>query len=201
MSRNNSDITNTDDDDHLDKVAAGDETAFAGLLRKYRRRVFYHTLTFALTYQEAEEITQDIFIGIWQHRQDLGKIRKFEDYLFIISRNHLISYIRSRVIHATAPAAETLVEELLIPDNQLETKELQALLLDGIARLPAQQQAVFRLSRLEGKSYQEISESLGISKSTVKWHIIAAIASFKEYIHQRNLYFFLFAYIHQLLKK
>lgn len=182
MSRENSNIANPGDDTLLIKVAAGDETAFAELLRRHRRRVFYHALTFTLTYQEAEELTQDIFISIWQHRQQLQKIRKFEDYLFIVSRNHLISYIRNRVIHSAAPAAETLAEEGLVPDNQLETKELQAILLDGIARLPAQQQAVFRLSRLEGKSYQEISESLGISKSTVKWHIIAAIAALKEYL-------------------
>lgn len=182
-------------------MAAGDEAAFAGLLRRYRRRVFYHALTFALTYHEAEEITQDIFISVWQHRHNLGKIRRFEDYLFIVSRNHLISYIRNRVIHSTAPAPETLVEEWLVPDNQLETKELQDLLLNGIARLPAQQQAVFRMSRLEGKSYQEIGESLGISKSTVKWHIIAAIAALKEYLQQRNLYLILFAYMHQVLKK
>ena len=201
MSSDYSNIADKGDDEQLEKVAAGDETAFAGLLRRYRRRVFYHALTFAVTYQEAEEITQDIFISIWRRRHDLRKIRKFEDYLFIVSRNHLISYIRNRVIYSTATAPETLVEELLVPDNQLETKELQTLLLDGIAQLPAQQQAVFRLSRLEGRSYQEISEALGISKSTVKWHIIAAITSLKGYLQQRNSYVFLFAYIHQLLKK
>jgi len=71
-----------------------------------------------------------------------------------------------------------------VPDRQLQVKELEGLIGSGIARMPAQQQAVFRLSRQEGLSYEEIASRLAISKSTVKWHIIAGLNSLKQFIRQ-----------------
>jgi RNA polymerase sigma-70 factor (family 1) len=166
----------------LHLVAKGDETAFAILIARYRKRVFTHSLTFAGRYEEAEELTQDIFIKVWQNREVLTTLDSFVDYLFIISRNYLISHIRKRVREEVPPDPETLADELVAPDLQLQVKELEGLIGSGIARMPAQQQTVFRLSRQEGLSYEEIASRLAISKSTVKWHIIAGLNSLKQYV-------------------
>jgi RNA polymerase sigma factor (sigma-70 family) len=184
MSFRNEDKPKEEDRSLLHLVAKGDETAFAILIARYRKRVFTHSLTFAIRYEEAEELTQDIFIKVWQNREMLHTLDSFVDYLFIVSRNYLISYIRKR-IHEGHPAdPETLADELGVPDLQLQVKELEGLIGSGIARMPAQQQVVFRLSRQEGLSYEEIASRLAISKSTVKWHIIAGLNSLKQYVRQ-----------------
>ena len=181
-----------DDQTLLRQVASGDEAAFATLIARYRKRVFTHSLTFIARYEEAEELTQDIFIRIWQNRQTLETVNSFIDYLFILSRNHLISHLRKRVVEKTSPDPETLIGELLSPDLQLQTKELEELIIQGIAKMPPQQQAVFRLSRLDGLSYDEIASRLDISKSTVKWHIIAGLNLLKQYIRQYGIRLFFF---------
>jgi RNA polymerase sigma-70 factor (family 1) len=188
---NDKDIRDKADHSLLLRVAKEDETAFAMLIARYRRRVFTHALTFTARYEEAEELTQDIFIRIWQNRRTLDTIDSFADYLFILSRNHMVSYIRKRVKETRLPDPETLVEELLSPDLQLQVKELKEVIISGIAKMPPQQQAVFRLSRLDGLSYEEIAAQLGISRSTVKWHVIAGLNMLKQYIRQYGISLYL----------
>jgi RNA polymerase sigma-70 factor (ECF subfamily) len=167
----------------LQRLAKGDETAFAMMIARYRKRVFSHCLSFAVRYEEAEELTQDIFIKIWQHRDALASVDSFADYMFIVSRNHLVSYIRKRVKEEIVTDTAALADELGIPDLQLQARELQEMIDVGIARMPAQQQTVFRLSRQEGLSYEEIAAQLKISRSTVKWHIIAGLNALRQYVH------------------
>jgi RNA polymerase sigma-70 factor (family 1) len=179
---NDKDIRDKADHSLLLRVAKEDETAFAMVIARYRKRVFSFCLTFAVRYEEAEELTQDIFIKLWQKRTTLTSVDSFADYLFIVSRNHLVSYIRKRVKEEVVTDTAALADELGIPDLQLQVKELQKMIDDGIARMPAQQQTVFRLSREEGLSYEEIATQLNISRSTVKWHIIAGLNALRQYV-------------------
>jgi RNA polymerase sigma-70 factor (family 1) len=179
---NDKDIRDKADHSLLLRVAKEDETAFAMLIARYRKRVFSFCLTFAVRYEEAEELTQDIFIKLWQNRTALASVDSFADYLFIVSRNHLVSYIRKRVKEEVVTDTAALADELGIPDLQLQVKELQKIIDDGIARMPVQQQTVFRLSREEGLSYEEIATQLNISRSTVKWHIIAGLNALRQYV-------------------
>jgi RNA polymerase sigma-70 factor (ECF subfamily) len=188
----NKDKRDEDDRSLLLQAAKGDEAAFAALIVRYRKRVFTHSLTFTARYEEAEDLTQDIFIRVWQNRKSLETVDSFVDYLFILSRNYLISHLRKRVMETVPPDEEALTEELLSPDLQLQTKELEELIIRGIAKMPPQQQSVFRLSRLEGLSYDEIASLLGISRSTVKWHIIAGLNMLKQYVHHNGIRLFLF---------
>ncbi len=170
----------------LQRVAEGEETAFAIVIARYRKRVFSHCLTFAVSYEEAEELTQDIFIKLWQNRGGLAGVDSFVDYLFIVSRNHLISYIRKRVKEEVTTDVAAIADELGLPDLQLQARELEEMINNGITRMPAQQQTVFRLSRQDGFSYEEIAVKLNISKSTVKWHVIAGLNSLKQYMRMHG---------------
>ncbi len=77
-------------------VAAGNEEAFSRLVNLYRNKVFSHALTFVKSYEEAEEITQDIFVKVWVNRHRLPEVKDFKNYLFILGRNHLVSAIRRK---------------------------------------------------------------------------------------------------------
>jgi RNA polymerase sigma-70 factor (ECF subfamily) len=164
----------------LHQLALGDETAFVTLIARYRKRILNHCLTFTVLYDEAEDLTQEIFIRIWQNKQKLEEVENLDNYLFIVSRNYLFSYLRKRIISQSLPDSATLLEELMVPDAQMEIKELQDIIQNGIDQMPAQQQSVFKLSRFEGQSYDQIALRLNISKSTVKWHIIAGLANLKK---------------------
>lgn len=173
------------DKELLHRVAAGDELAFKELSLRYTEKVFFHALTFVKTWQQAEEIVQDIFLKIWQGREKLLEVEQFDNYLFIISKNYLISAIRKKVRDTAEAAVADEVEEVLYrPDSQYETRELRALLEKGINQLPEQKRAVFRLIHQEGLSQEEVSQRLGIATRTVRWNLVEAMNGLKDFLHR-----------------
>lgn len=169
-------------------VAAGNEEAFSRLVNLYRNKVFSHALTFVKSYEEAEEITQDIFVKVWVNRHRLPEVKDFKNYLFILGRNHLVSAIRKKVMDTTTnDDEEDIPGTLLLPDHQVEYKETYRHLINGLEQLPPQQKAVFTLSRMENLSHGEIAERLGISKRTVKFHLVQALNFLREYLRYPGL--------------
>ena len=164
------------------QTAAGDQQAFNRLVALHWDRVFSHAITYTRSYEEAEEITQDIFLRIWNNREKLEEVRDFQDYLFILGRNQIISSLRRKVVKMETVEPDHKVAEELLPDRQLEIRQLNEMVLKGIDQLPPQQQKVFRLARLEGLPYDEIGQQLKISRHTVRFHMVMAFNFLREYL-------------------
>jgi RNA polymerase sigma factor (sigma-70 family) len=159
----------------LSLISAGDEAAFTLIVKKYWRNVYSHALTYLKYGPLAEEITQDIFMRMWDHRSKLEGVNSFENYLFILSRNCIVSALRKKLKEPT-PLNENLAEEpLFVPDQQAEYKETYQCLLRGIELLPEKRKLVFKMSRLEGKTHEAIAAELGIHKDTVSQYIVKAL--------------------------
>ncbi|HJT73553.1 MAG TPA: RNA polymerase sigma-70 factor [Chitinophaga sp.] len=165
----------------LAQVAAGDEAAFRTIVRFYHPRVFSHALAFTKSYPEAEEITQDIFLKVWQQKDKLPAIESFRNFLYISGRNQIISSMRKQVMQ-TGQTIEDPLEENFLPDQQYQYKEMYQLILKAIEQLPPQQKAVFTLSRMEHLSHEQIAEKLNISKHAVNWHIVQALGNLRNYL-------------------
>jgi RNA polymerase sigma-70 factor (family 1) len=158
----------------LISTSRGDQPSFTLLLRNYWNKVYVQALTYLKSPELAQEITQDVFIKLWSAKEKLAEIDKFSDYLFIISRNEIISALRKKKDPASLPS-DDLEEMLMRPDRQLQYKESYNKVLRLIDELPPTRKKVFTMSRLEGKSYEEIAELLGISRNGVKDHIVKAL--------------------------
>lgn len=78
------------------KVAAGDELVYTQLVEKNWQKVVRHALSFVKSYPIAEELTQDVFVQIWNKREKLAEVNNFDNYLFIVSKNLIISHIRKK---------------------------------------------------------------------------------------------------------
>jgi RNA polymerase sigma-70 factor (ECF subfamily) len=172
----------------LPKLAAGDEHAFSLLFKLYWRNVYVVALDFTKSEVLAEEITQDVFLKIWQHRDDLSSIRKFDDYLFIVARNHIYNVLRKKstesafIEHLEAHFLETSY----LSDQGICFKETRDLIDAAVELLPPQQRAVFLLSRNEGLNHNQIAEKLGISTGTIKSHMNRALHSIRAYLQKRS---------------
>lgn len=172
----------------LARISTGDQDAFSILVDIYRNKVFSHALTYVKSYEEAEELTQDIFLKVWSSRHRLPEVEQFKNYLFILGRNQLVSAIRKKVMDTTGEGNDDIAEDLLLPDRQYELKETYHVIMQGVERLPPQQKAVFTLSRIEQLSHEEIGERLGISKRTVKFHLVLALNSLREFLRYPGEY-------------
>lgn len=120
----------------------------------------------------AEELVQDTFISLYQHKMSLDANTSIKAYLYVILKNKITDFYRQEVIHqryADYVANHTSTEPMS-PLVYVETRELEKILKNAIDNLPPQCQRVFKLSREHYLSDKEIATEMGISIKTVEQH-------------------------------
>ena len=180
-----------DDKTLLSQVAQSDQPSFTRLVDQYWNDVYSHALAYTKSSPRAQEITQDVFLRIWRTRERLLEVENFRNYLFILSRNHIVSAMRKKLEETEAIDPLETAESDLNPDEQLQYKEIYAAIHETIEKLPPARRAVFKMSRLEGLTYEEIASRMNISRNTVKDHIVQALIFLRSHLH-RILFFLIY---------
>ena len=105
-----------------------------------------------------------------------------------MTRNEIISLLRKKENQSMEPD-EKLEEKIWIPDQQLEYKHSYESILKGIDLLPPARKNIFKMSRVDGMTYDEIAAQLNISRDGVKDHIVKALLFLRNYVrtHSDNL--------------
>ncbi len=172
--------------DLLLKIASGSEAAFRELFQAYRRKLFSYIFKITGSREIAEDTVQDIFLKLWSVREALPAIGNINAYLHRMAHNYAYHGFRRL-------AKETLLLDHLSrqeqgdthsPVQELLSKEVVAYIQLLVDRLTPQQRKVFLLSREEGLKQEEIAGRLNISISTVKKHMVDALAFLREEIRQ-----------------
>lgn len=166
----------------LERIARGDEAAFAALYDLYWKRIYTMALLYLKSPQAAQDMVQDVFVKLWLNKENLLQVREFKPYLFVMARNNIISNLRNKVFHDYLDEDESLEESTMLPEKSLSFKESTDLLHKAIKKLPSQQQRAFKLSRNEGMSYEEIAREMGVSRLTVRTHISKALSFIRQYL-------------------
>lgn len=174
------------DNELLSQVAAGSQRAFTVLVERYSAKIYAHVLTYIKNASRSEEITQDIFLKLWEGRQELPGIVNFPGYLHVITRNRTISELRKKLESFNEAGEEEVEDVQLNPGQQMEYRQLSDMLLRGIELLPPRRKQVFRMSRFDGMSYDRIAAELGISKGTVNEHIVEALLFLRSYLRNQS---------------
>jgi RNA polymerase sigma-70 factor (ECF subfamily) len=168
------------------RVSQGDEQAFRQLVIRYSQKVFFHTFNFVKTWQSAEEITQDIFLRLWQKRDKLANVENWDKYLFVVCKHILLNSIHKK----NAPYKTIGIDDTFPwwnnPAGQYENKELGLLLQKAIDHLPEQKKIVFKMIHKDGLSQDEVSRELGIATRTVRWNLVSAMNVIKDYLYRHN---------------
>jgi RNA polymerase sigma-70 factor (ECF subfamily) len=164
------------------QVAAGNERAFQVLFDHYWENIYAVSLAFTKSAELSEEIVQDVFIKIWLKRDQLSTVNKFDGYLFTVARNHIYNTLRKKVPEQPFfdHMAGYFVDTAAVPGEEMIMEETKQLIDKAVHQLPAQQRAVFELSRYQGLDHAAIGKELGISKLTVKSHLTKALKSVRE---------------------
>lgn len=174
-------------------VADGDQLAFSELVIRFWRNCYFHALTYTHNPQKAEEITQDIFLQVWNNRGKLREIDHFQGWFKVVARNKIISAMRKKLHEIVAinvqeeDTTDIAIETLLVPDQQMEYRESYQILLRGIEQMPEKRREVFKMSRLEGKTNLEIADQLKIHPVTVSQYISKALAFLKSYLQEHEV--------------
>lgn len=162
----------------------GDKIAFSHLFSFYKSQVFYYCVHFVKDKEVAEDITQDIFLTIWEKKEELRVEHSFSAFLYTIARNRIYDLFRS--LSAQSVLYEKLMEQAIdyVDDveKSLEEKNIQELIAQALEQLSSRQREIFELSRNKGLSHKEIAEKLDLSVYTVQDHIKNALEKIRTYL-------------------
>jgi RNA polymerase sigma-70 factor (family 1) len=166
----------------LKQMAEGDEISFGHIYKAYHNFLYRFILKFVKSPDLAEDLTQEIFIRIWELRKEMKKVDSFQAYLFITARNHTLNFLKkvSKENIAKAEIMRHYKPVQRMADDELLSAEYRQFIQNVLDSLPAQTREVFRLSREQYKSYDEVAALLGISRHAVKKHMVRSHKKFKD---------------------
>ena len=148
----------------------------------------------------AEDIVQEQFIYIWEHRAKLKHTSSIKAYLAKAVKNRSLNYLRDQFSRKTDQQLEVVAKfdaKYELPSEILEIKELEAILEKGIESLPIKCRIIFSMKRFAGMTNREISENLQISIKTVETQMTIALKKLSTFV-SKNWSLFTLTLIHYL---
>src|SRR3954470_22907195 len=161
----------------IQRCLQGDQVAWDQIVRQYWRKVFNVAYKFVGKHDEAEDLTQDIFLKIFKALRTFDRRANFQTWIISISRNLCIDHYRSVRKERQTIARDVDSSELQPATTergayaQAEHQDLRAQLRQALDTLPVALRTAVVLRDLQDLSYQEIADRLGLPEGTVKSRI------------------------------
>ena len=175
-------MSNSDSDDIqvIDEVLAGDVNAFSRIIEKYQNKTFNYVYSQVKDYDEALDITQEIFIMTMEALRSFRRESKFSTWFYSIIVNYCKNYRKKNSRYNVIPINSSRGDEeydLQIPDErenpeeEVITQDSLRIVKEEIGNLPEDYREILVLRDIQGLSYNEIADMLKISLSNVKVRI------------------------------
>ena len=171
-------------------IQSGDKEAFRLLYTKYFTPLCRFIFLYVQDEMEAEELATDIFVNVWERREELDFSLSLKAYLFQSARNKALNFLRDRKEKVPLDFLESMPDAGGSQEEALELEELQRLIEEAVCSLPKKCQMIFRKSREENKTYREIAEELDISSKTIETQISVAIKHIRNFLGKQYYYLF-----------
>lgn len=158
-------------------IQKGEQWALEELFEKYYYRLCDFAFQYVRSVDLTEEVVSDVFLTIWQKRNELVSEGNFKAYLFTAVRNQALNYVKKEEQPLT-PLDDSPLQaagKQYRPDEQLLLKECTTRVEKLLNMLPPRRRRIFKLSRLEGFTYREIGQLLSISPRTVQNQMVEAV--------------------------
>lgn len=161
----------------------GSQRAFDELMKRYERKIFGYLLRSVRNYEDAEELTLEVFFKAYRALSSWEPKAKFSTWLYTIASNLSIDYHRSKARHPVYVLEdEEVLETRLVandlssnPEKHVEDMERGRIIREAVDELSSKQKQVFMLTRYEGLPIREVAETLGMAEGTVKIHLHRAM--------------------------
>lgn len=163
-------------------MATGDQVAFTKIFDHYEPRLYPFILKITRSEITAEEIVQELFIKLWIDRHKALDMVNPRSYIFRMAANRTANYLRdlARSTKLVRDVAGRMLVEKNTTEEAIDAKEMQEIINKVVELLPEQQKKVYKLSRQEGLTAEEIAIRMNISHKTVKNHLTEALHFIKD---------------------
>jgi RNA polymerase sigma-70 factor (ECF subfamily) len=173
---------------NLKKIAVGDHDAFRSIFMKYYPKIKYFIAHIIKSETIAEELSQDIFLRIWENREDMLKIRSFNAYMYRTAKNSALNYLEHKFVEESY-IANYSQHMIINPEGELDAKELEFLVQLAVGRMPEQRRKIYIMSRVENLEKEEIAEKLKLTKKTVENQLSLALKDIRKILSLAVVFF------------
>ena len=182
-------------DDHslVQLLQKGNVVAFDSLFEVYSQKLFGFAFKYFKNEVEAEELVQEVFVLVWEHRQSLKSELSFKSYLFTIALNHIRKYFNKKAV--SLRYLESLQHETELTDSENNHEDYESMLCEInqlIEQMPPRRREIFIKSKLDGKSSKEVAAELNISAGTVDNQVSEALRYIRSRLSKENIGMLLF---------
>ena len=171
------------------QISAGDEKAFRAIFDLYKVELFGAVIRLTKSQVIAEEIIQEVFIGLWISREHLIKVEDPASYIYRILFNRASNYLRKeanrqRIIKAAMQHTQSSSDAT---EQLVDVNETEHLIERALGQLPPRQKIVYKLHCQQGLSNNEIASQLNVSQHTIKSHLSKAIGFIRTYLGNTSM--------------
>ena len=171
----------------LHRLKTGDADAFEDIFRKYNGKIYHFVLATLYDKSLAEDITQNVFISIWEHRQDIVPGKNFQAYLYTIARNMVYRETEKMIL---AFHYRDHINRLFLDEKDFSTEEtvdansLEEVILRLIDKLPEARRKIFLLHFTEDLSNKEIAKRLSVSEENVEMQVRRSLDYLRKHLKE-----------------
>jgi RNA polymerase sigma-70 factor (ECF subfamily) len=156
------------------------ERWFRLFVNGYRDKVTRFVSLFVDDRQACAELASDVFVSLWLHRDQIPEIEAIDNFLFAISKNVALNWLRKKKLHLTDLDVDIFRFTETTPESVYLSKERVEELNRAINELPHRTRMAFVLVREYGKTYNEAAELLSVSPKTIEKQIASAVKKLRE---------------------
>ena len=179
------DLTDTADDDIVNRVLAGETALYEILMRRYNQRLYRVARTILRNDVEAEDIMQEAYVRAYQHLDQFAGEAKFSTWLTRIAVYEALARVRRGARYSDVQVMDNMTADTPDPERQAYDRELRIVLEGAIDSLPEPYRLVFILRSVEGLSVAETAGCLEIGVEAVKTRLHRARSLLRKDLQHR----------------
>ncbi|MCU0342014.1 MAG: sigma-70 family RNA polymerase sigma factor [Spirosomaceae bacterium] len=183
-----SNVSKTIPESLTQQLREGSEEAFEQVYHLYHKHLYAIALKYLKNPDLAEDALQEVFLKLWNVRQELDDDHSLKAYLSVVMRNHVLNVIRNQQ-REIANYVEYTLNWSESDDEGDENKRLEQsiwLLEQGVSQLSPQKKRIFQLRITEHLNNEQIAQLLGLSINTVKFQFSQSLHFLRTYIRNRT---------------
>ena len=175
-------------DEHiLELVKKGNAKAFETLFLLYKNKVYNFVCGSTYDKNVSEDITQNVFLAVWEHRESIEPDNNFDAFIFKIARNMVYRHTEKKILAYRFSQKYTTENSDIIQSTEedIDSKLLLDTLMAFVDKLPEKSKEIFLLRQIEGLSIKEIALKLEITPKTVENQIYRSVLSLKKILSKQ----------------
>ncbi|BDD11829.1 RNA polymerase sigma-70 factor (plasmid) [Fulvitalea axinellae] len=153
---------------------------YEAVFRSHYAGLVSYAFGFLNDHDEAEDVTQEVFIKVWERRDSIELKSGWGVYLRVAVRNASVNRLKSKYRQMMSEELQEFREPAELETSDLDLADLETLANSILSQLPEKTGIIFRMSRFSNASYEEIAKELGLSVKSVEYHMSKAIQWIKK---------------------